>query len=102
MIFNNLNRKWRSSLLAACLAISTQTTEAQDLTTKYERTGARETVTYAECIAYWKMLVRRFPQLHIREIGTTDAGFPLHLVTLSPTVTSTMPACTAKTAVLSS
>ncbi|MGE7774105.1 M14 family metallopeptidase [Chitinophaga sp. NPDC101104] len=84
MIFNSLNRKWRPLALAALLAASFQTAQAQDLTTKYERSGARETVTYAECIDYWKMLVRRFPQLHIREIGSTDAGFPLHLVTLSP------------------
>ncbi|WP_232826835.1 M14 family metallopeptidase [Chitinophaga deserti] len=84
MIINHLNRTWRSFALAALFAAFSQHTKAQDLTTKYERSGARETVTYAECIDYWKTLVRRFPQLHIREIGATDAGFPLHLVTLSP------------------
>ncbi|MGN6508107.1 MAG: M14 family zinc carboxypeptidase, partial [Chitinophaga sp.] len=56
---------------------------AQDLTTKYERTGAKQTVTYHECIDYWEMLAKRFPQLKMMEIGQTDAGYPLHLVILS-------------------
>ncbi len=56
---------------------------AQDLTTKYERTGAKQTVTYHECIDYWEMLAGRFPQLKMMEIGQTDAGYPLHLVILS-------------------
>lgn len=84
MILNLLNHFWRPLALAALLSATTYSAEAQDLTTKYERTAARETVTYAECISYWKMLARKFPQLRIREIGATDAGFPLHLVTLSP------------------
>lgn len=67
-------------LLLLCAAFSLS---AQDLTTKYERTGAKETVTYHECIAYWKMLAQRFPQLKMVEIGQTDAGYPLHLVILS-------------------
>ncbi|WP_346315970.1 M14 family metallopeptidase [Chitinophaga sp. YIM B06452] len=67
-------------LLLLCSVFSLS---AQDLTTKYERTGAKETVTYQECIAYWKMLTKRFPQLKMLEIGQTDAGYPLHLVILS-------------------
>lgn len=73
-------RKLCSILLLFCLALSTQ---AQDFTTKYERTNTRETVTYHECIAYYKQLVKRYPQLKMLEIGQTDSGYPLHLVILS-------------------
>jgi hypothetical protein len=57
---------------------------AQDLATQYEKTNGRETATYAEVIRYYQQLAKRFPQLHIQTIGATDAGFPLHLVTYSP------------------
>ncbi|MCK7557334.1 hypothetical protein MKQ70_20940 [Chitinophaga sedimenti] len=69
--------------IALLLCLATFTAGAQDLTTKYERTNARETVTYQECIDYYKLLDKRFSQIHLQETGTTDAGFPLHLVTYS-------------------
>lgn len=56
----------------------------QDFTTKYERTGGKETVTYQECIAYYQMLAKRYPQLKMLQMGATDSGYPLHLVILSP------------------
>lgn len=73
-------RTFRSLLLLSCFALSAQ---AQDLTTRYERTNARETVTYPECIAYYKQLAARYPQLQLLEVGQTDAGYPLHLAVLS-------------------
>lgn len=57
---------------------------AQDLTTRYEKTNGEQTATYQEVIAYYQMLAKRFPQIHLQTIGNTDAGFPLHLVTYSP------------------
>ncbi len=57
---------------------------AQDLATRYERSQGKETATYFECIAYYKMLAARFPALQLLEIGQTDAGYPLHLAVLSP------------------
>jgi hypothetical protein len=56
---------------------------AQDLTTRYERTQGKETVTYDECIAYYRLLVKKFPQIHMLEIGNTDSGYPLNLVVYS-------------------
>jgi hypothetical protein len=58
--------------------------EAQDLSTRYERTNGRETATYDEVIRYYQLLAKRFSQIHMQAIGLTDAGFPLHLVTWSP------------------
>ncbi|MBW8685351.1 M14 family metallopeptidase [Chitinophaga rhizophila] len=68
----------------AILLVLCRTAAAQDLTTRYEKTQGKETATYAECIAYYKQLDKRFPQIAMKEMGTTDAGFPLHLVTYSP------------------
>lgn len=56
---------------------------SQDLTTRYERTGGKETTTYQECISYYKQLDKRFPQISMLETGNTDSGFPLHLVVYS-------------------
>ncbi len=56
---------------------------SQSITTKYEQTHAKETPTYAEAIAWWKMLAEKFPQVKMLAMGTSDAGFPLNLVIVS-------------------
>lgn len=68
-------------LLAALFPLLCYT---QDLATRYEKTNGRETATYTEVIQYYQQLAKRFPQIHIQAVGSTDAGFPLHLVTYSP------------------
>ncbi|UYQ91822.1 M14 family metallopeptidase [Chitinophaga horti] len=70
-------------LTAFLCCLTTLAASAQDLTTKFERTNARETVTYEECIDYYKLLDKRFTQIKLQEIGASDAGFPLHLATYS-------------------
>jgi hypothetical protein len=64
-----------AALLAICFTAS-----AQDLTTRFEKTQGQETATYAECIAYYQQLDKRFSQISMKEMGNTDAGLPLHLV----------------------
>jgi hypothetical protein len=54
--------------------------QAQDMTTVFERTGGKESATYAEAISYCKMLARRFPTITMEEAGPTDAYYPLHVV----------------------
>ena len=51
-----------------------------DFTTKFEKTNGSETVTYYEGIEYYRLLDEHFASVKLIEIGTTDAGFPLHLV----------------------
>lgn len=41
------------------------------------------TATYQEAIDFYKQSARRFPQLELKEYGSTDSGFPLHLAILS-------------------
>ena len=52
--------------------------------TPYEASKTAETATYEECIAFYKRLARDFPEVNIQTLGTTDSGFPLHLVTFNP------------------
>lgn len=59
--------------------------QAQLPTTRFEQTQGRETVTYAEGIAFLKNLDARSPQLQLRTGGLTDSGEPLHLAVFSPT-----------------
>lgn len=58
---------------------------AQTLTTRFEQSQGRETVTYAEGIDFLKKLDARSPRLQLRTLGPTDSGEPLHLAVFSPT-----------------
>jgi len=51
--------------------------------TPFETSGGTETATYQQAIAYFKSLDQKNQNISIREIGTTDAGYPLHLVLYS-------------------
>lgn len=56
---------------------------AQKWQTVFEKTNGKETVTYYQCINYYKELDAAFPSIKIKEFGITDAGYPLHLVLFS-------------------
>ncbi|MVT10743.1 M14 family metallopeptidase [Chitinophaga tropicalis] len=73
-----------AALLALCHTSLPSIAQKTDLSTRYERSGGKETATYQECISYYKQLDKQFPQISMQEIGNTDSGFPLHLVTYSP------------------
>ncbi len=53
---------------------------AQKLLTQCEATGGRETFRYEEGIAFCRSLDSLSPYLRLFEYGTTDAGYPLHLL----------------------
>ncbi|WP_457618583.1 M14 family metallopeptidase [Lutibacter sp.] len=54
-----------------------------DFTTTFEKSNGTETTTYFETIRYYKNLANLYPEISIREIGTTDSGYPLHIVIFS-------------------
>ncbi|TDO28485.1 M14 family metallopeptidase [Sediminibacterium goheungense] len=56
---------------------------AQKWQTVFEKTSGKETVTYEQCISYYKELDAAFNSIRIREFGMTDAGYPLHLILFS-------------------
>ncbi|MCT4630252.1 M14 family metallopeptidase [Winogradskyella sp.] len=57
--------------------------EYTDFTTIFEKSNGQETSTYEETIQYYTNLAERYREISIKEIGETDSGKPLHIVTLS-------------------
>ncbi|WP_109299311.1 M14 family metallopeptidase [Aquimarina sp. AU474] len=55
-----------------------------DFTTTFEKSKGTETPTYTEVINYYQNLTRVFPEIKMQEIGITDSGHPLHIITLNP------------------
>ena len=50
---------------------------------RFERSEGRESATYFEAVDWYKNLDKLSDKLLVREMGPTDAGYPLHLVLLS-------------------
>ena len=50
---------------------------------RFEKTSGKETATYFEAIAWYKQLDKKSPMVQVRQMGATDAGYPLHLVLVS-------------------
>ena len=48
--------------------------------TRFEKTNGKESATYNEAIDFYKQLSKISPLVSVNTMGTTDAGFPLHLV----------------------
>jgi hypothetical protein len=63
-------------LFVFCFSFS----NAQDLTTAFEKSNGTKTATYQEGIEFYEKLAQKFQQIDMREMGKTDTGEPLHLV----------------------
>lgn len=50
---------------------------------RFERSGGLESATYFEAVEWYKNLAKRSKMMQVREMGMTDAGYPLHLVLVS-------------------
>ncbi|UOQ51471.1 M14 family zinc carboxypeptidase [Hymenobacter cellulosivorans] len=72
-------------LLSTLLAVSAPTAPrpAADWRTPFEKGNGNITTTHAECIAYYQRLDAAYPEITLRETGTTDIGQPLHEVVVS-------------------
>ena len=55
-----------------------------DFITSFEKSNGTETSTYPDVITYYKNLAETYPSIAIQEIGITDIGEPLHIVTFNP------------------
>lgn len=53
------------------------------LKTHYENTNCTESAPYFDGIQWWKDLASQTNQVTVAEFGLTDAGYPLHVITLS-------------------
>lgn len=63
------------------LLLSVQMANAQ--VTLFEQSGGTASPEYRQIIQWWKSLDQRSPLVQLKEMGPTDAGFPLHLVLVS-------------------
>ncbi|MBQ4820467.1 M14 family metallopeptidase [Aquimarina sp. MMG016] len=73
-----------SLLIISCNISEKKSNKNYDFTTTFEKSKGTETPTYPEVITYYKKLAEAYPEINIQEIGMTDSGYPLHLVTLNP------------------
>ncbi|MEJ7823292.1 MAG: M14 family zinc carboxypeptidase [Chitinophagaceae bacterium] len=51
--------------------------------TPFEKSNGKETATYFEAIAFYKILDKHSSKLSMKQMGPTDAGHPLNLVLVS-------------------
>lgn len=52
-------------------------------TTPFEKSKGTETATYFEAVDWYRSLDKASPKVLVKEMGPTDAGYPLHLVLVS-------------------
>ncbi|TPV34135.1 hypothetical protein FJ651_08240 [Paucihalobacter ruber] len=77
-------KKYLSLVIFVMFSCSEKNDINFDFTTKFEKSNGIETATYQETINYYKALEKTFKSIKVDSFGTTDSGFPLHLVTLNP------------------
>ncbi|MGJ8594014.1 MAG: M14 family metallopeptidase [Aquaticitalea sp.] len=58
--------------------------ETNKFKTVFEQSEGLETATYEQTIQFYTDLSTSFSEIAIKEIGATDSGVPLHIVTLNP------------------
>ena len=76
-------------LLVLCLLVFLNCAEKPkpedfDLETQFEKSGGTQTPTYDNIIAYYQKLDSAYVSIKTYEIGRTDSGLPLTLITYNP------------------
>ena len=57
---------------------------SDDLQTPFEQGNGNQTTNWAECIAWYQELARRYPGvLQLRSAGSSDGGYPIHVGVVS-------------------
>jgi hypothetical protein len=56
---------------------------------RFEKTNGLESATYFEAIDWYKNLDKASTKVLVKEMGMSDAGYPLHLVLVSNGVNKT-------------
>lgn len=72
-----------SFILLTLSLISWDTPKPEDHKTLFEDSNGLQSAPYHEGIDWWKSLAANYKQLQMQEYGMTDAGLPLHTITLS-------------------
>ncbi|HMC00647.1 MAG TPA: M14 family metallopeptidase, partial [Flavobacteriaceae bacterium] len=73
------------ALLTLCLfCCNKKEGKLYNFETIFEASNGTETATYQQTISFYQNLAKTYPEVSIQEIGETDSGKPLYLVTLNP------------------
>jgi len=65
-------------LLFCCVIASSQNNK--DVSLAFEKSNFTKTATYPEILTFYQNLETSFHTIKILEIGTTDSGYPLHVI----------------------
>ncbi|MDQ6609239.1 MAG: M14 family metallopeptidase, partial [Bacteroidota bacterium] len=65
------------------LLLATFSSFGQKFITQFEKSGGTESPTYDNIISWWKGLDASSSIVQMKEMGSTDAGYPLHLIFVS-------------------
>lgn len=71
-------------LLLLCFTTTLYAQKKTMYLTAYEKGNGNQTATYAETIAYFKLLDTDFKSVKMIQMGPTDCGEPLHIVIYNP------------------
>lgn len=74
-------------LVGLLLLISCETEEedkGENYPTHFEISKGEETATYLQTIDFYIRLAKEFPEINMQTVGSTDSGYPLHIVTYNP------------------
>ena len=84
--FRNLHSCLHSlmrNILLCLLLLNSFSSYSQQHITQFELSGGKESPTYGNVIKWWKALDKASPIVQMKEMGPTDAGYPLHLILVS-------------------
>ncbi|WP_282080023.1 M14 family metallopeptidase [Aquimarina algiphila] len=73
--------------IISCTHKEKSDTKDFNFTTTFEKSNGNKTATYPEVITYYQHLADTYSSVNIQEIGVTDSGNPLHIITLNPDTT---------------
>lgn len=77
-----MKKFWWIGLFLGCNVL--QAVSQENFPTLFETSKGTQTPEYAEVIAYFTQLADHFEDIVMVEKGTTDSGFPLHVVLFDP------------------
>lgn len=69
-------------ILLFTITISAQNNKKYD--TFFEKGNGNQAADYQETINYYTLLAKDFPTIQMLEMGLTDSGYPLHMITFNP------------------
>jgi hypothetical protein len=77
----------KNLLFLLCFTSTLLAQKKNDFITFFEKGNGNQSATYEETIRYFRILDASFETIQMQEMGLTDSGEPLHIVTFNPNAT---------------